>query len=122
MRKQRFVYGLVVLFQTMILTGIGLAMFHLATTPREASSSPIPLIGKIGDTGAETSHVILNGVEGRFSTREGLLDELGIVVPQPDRAAGLLPVDPVEHPGGHLRQTASQIDDSPLKVCGFGAS
>lgn len=33
MRKQRLVYGLVVLFQTLTLTGIGLAMFHLATAP-----------------------------------------------------------------------------------------
>lgn len=114
MRKQRFVYALVVLFQTLTLTGIGLAMFHLAT-------APVSLIGKIGDTGAAISHVISNVAES-FSTREGLLDEPGFAAPQTDRAARLLRVDPVQYPGGHLRQAASQIDESPLEVCGSGAS
>jgi hypothetical protein len=122
MGKQRLVYGLVILFQTLTLTGIGLAMFHLATAAPEASSSPVSLIGKTGDTGAATSHVSSNGAE-RFSTDEGLLDEPGLAAPQPDGAAGLLAVDPVvEHPSGHLRQTASQVDDSPFGVCGSGAS
>ncbi len=120
MSKQRLVYGLVVLFQTLSLTGIGLAMFHLATAPHEASSSPIPLIEKIGDTRAETSPVISNVAE-RFSTREGLLDAPSLAAPQTDGAARLLPVDPVQHPGGYLRQTASQIDDNPFETCGSGA-